>query len=111
MKYLNSLLLTPLLLMVLSACTDTGEAQYQITLQNHVFTPAVTEIPAGKKVKLLVENKDDSIDEFHSDDLGVEKIISGKGKAVIFIGPLKPGEYTFMGEFHAKTAQGAIIAK
>jgi plastocyanin len=88
-----------------------GNADYKITLKNHRFTPAVTTVPAGKKVKLLVENKDASIDEFHSDDLGVEKIIAGNNKAFIFIGPLKPGKYTFMGEFHADTAQGAIIAK
>lgn len=88
-----------------------GDADYKIILKNHRFTPAITTVPAGKKVKLLVENKDASIDEFHSDDLGVEKIIAGNSKAFIFIGSLKPGKYTFMGEFHAKTAQGAIVAK
>jgi hypothetical protein len=30
---------------------------------------------------------------------------------MIFVGPLKPGRYSFMGEFNAKTAQGLIIAK
>ena len=88
-----------------------AEADYIIILKNHRFLPAITTVPAGKKVKLLVENKDASIDEFHSDDLNVEKIIAGNSKAVIFIGPLKPGKYTFMGEFNAKTAQGAIMAK
>ena len=88
-----------------------AEADYKIVLKNHRFTPAITTVPAGKKVKLLVENQDASIDEFHSDDLHVEKIIAGNSKAYIFIGPLKPGKYTFMGEFNAKTAQGAIVAK
>ena len=88
-----------------------GEADYKIILKNHRFTPAITTIPAGKKVKLLVVNQDASIDEFHSGDLGVEKIISGNSKGVISIGPLKPGKYTFMGEFNAKTSQGAIGAK
>jgi Cupredoxin-like domain len=88
-----------------------GDADYKIILKNHRFTPAITTIPAGKKVKLLVENQDATIDEFHSDDLGVEKVISGNNKGVISIGPLKPGKYTFMGEFNAKTAQGAIVAK
>jgi plastocyanin len=88
-----------------------GNADYKIILKNHRFTPAITTVPAGKKVKLLVENRDASIDEFHSDDLGVEKIIAGNSKAFIFIGPLKPGKYTFMGEFNAQTAQGAIVAK
>lgn len=88
-----------------------AEPNYTIVLKNHRFSPAKTTIPAGKKVKLLVINQDASIDEFHSDDLGVEKIIAGNSKAFIFVGPLKPGVYSFMGEFNAKTAQGSIIAK
>jgi hypothetical protein len=95
----------------LSAESIATDNFYTIVLHNHRFNPAKTIVPAGKKVKLLVINKDASIDEFHSDDLGVEKIISGKSKAVIFVGPLKPGSYSFMGEFNAKTAQGLIIAK
>ena len=34
-----------------------GEADYKIILKNHRFTPAITTIPAGKKVKLLIENQ------------------------------------------------------
>jgi hypothetical protein len=30
---------------------------------------------------------------------------------VIFIGPLKQGEYPFFGEFYPKTAQGKVFAK
>jgi Cupredoxin-like domain len=95
----------------ISAHSLAKETFYKIVLENHRFSPAKTTVPAGKKVKLLVINKDASIDEFHSDDLGVEKIISGNSKAMIFVGPLKPGRYSFMGEFNAKTAQGLIIAK
>jgi hypothetical protein len=32
-------------------------------------------------------------------------------KAVIFIGPLSPGEYPFFGEFNPTTALGTIIVK
>jgi hypothetical protein len=32
-------------------------------------------------------------------------------KAVIFVGPLAPGRYPFIGEFNAATAQGAVIAQ
>ena len=100
-----------ILIYILSAHCFAADSFYTIVLQNHRFNPATTSVPAGKKIKLLVVNKDVSIDEFHSDDLGVEKIISGNSKAIIFVGPLKPGRYSFMGEFNAKTAQGLIIAK
>jgi hypothetical protein len=29
----------------------------------------------------------------------------------VFVGPLKPGEYKFVGEFNEKTAKGVIVAK
>jgi hypothetical protein len=104
-------LITFILSCFLYAQSFSAETIYTIVLQNHRFNPSNSTIPAGKKVKLLVVNKDASIDEFHSDDLGVEKIISGNSKAIINIGPLKPGRYSFMGEFNATTAQGVIIAK
>lgn len=103
--------ITFILFCFLSAQSFAAETIYTIVLQNHRFNPSNTTVPAGKKVKLLVINKDASIDEFHSDDLGVEKIISGNSKAIINIGPLKPGRYSFMGEFNATTAQGVVTAK
>ena len=82
-----------------------------LTIENHKFSPARIEIPAGQKVRLMVENKDPTPEEFDSSDLRIEKVIPGKSKAPIFVGPLKAGEYKFMGEFNASTAQGVIVAK
>lgn len=103
--------LLPIILLLTAGATFAAETEYKIVLKDHRFEPATTTVPAGKKVRLVVENKDATPDEFHSDALGVEKIISGNNKAVILVGPLKPGKYSFMGEFNASTAQGAIIAK
>jgi hypothetical protein len=85
--------------------------EYELTIENHVFTPSEITVPANKKVKLIIHNKDESFEEFHSDSLKREKIIAGKKSGVVNIGPLAPGEYPFMGEFHSKTAQGRVIAK
>ncbi len=85
--------------------------EYHITIKNHQFTPKNLEVPSGKRIKLIVENLDSAIEEFHSDDLRREKIIGPNKKAPVIIGPLKPGIYKYMGEFHAKTAQGTITAK
>lgn len=104
-------LTTLIIFCFLSLQSVAAESYYTIILKNHRFNPAQTIVPAGKKVKLLVINQDASIDEFHSDDLGVEKIIAGKSRAFINVGPLKPGKYSFMGEFNASTAQGTIVAK
>ena len=88
-----------------------GEPEFNITIENHKFTPDRIEVPAGKKVKFIVENKDATPAEFESDTLKVEKVIKGKSRATIFVGPLKPGEYKFEDEFNPKTAQGVVVAR
>ena len=85
--------------------------EFSIAIENHRFTPDRLEVPAGKKVKLVVDNRDATPEEFESHALRVEKVIPGKSKASVFIGPLKPGEYKFVGEFNEKTAKGVIVAK
>jgi plastocyanin domain-containing protein len=88
-----------------------GEPEFSLAIEGHKFTPDRIEVPAGKKVKLLVENKDATPEEFESSALKIEKVIPGKAKATIFVGPLKAGEYPFVGEFNEKTAKGVIVAK
>ena len=80
----------------------------ELEIINHVFQPSSVEIPAGQKVRLLVVNRDATPEEFESYELNREKVIAGHAKAVIFVGPLAPGEYPFFGEFNPKTAQGVI---
>ena len=84
---------------------------YVIQIRNHVFMPAKLVVPAGKKVKLRIENLDESPEEFESYDLNREKIVAGGRRIIVFAGPLKAGSYTFFGEFNPKTAHGVIIAK
>ena len=88
-----------------------GEPELALVIQNNKFTPDRLEVPANKKVKINIENKDATAEEFESHDLKIEKVIPGKSKGVVFVGPLKPGEYKFVGEFHEKTAKGVIVAK
>ena len=68
-------------------------------------------VPAGKKVRLVIENRDATPEEFESHALNREKVIAGKSRATIFIGPLKPGRYAFVGEYNEKTAQGVIVVQ
>lgn len=84
---------------------------FTLTLKNHRFVPAQVVVPANTKVKLLIVNEDATPEEFESHELNREKIVTGKGKITVFLGPLKPGKYPFFGEFHPKTAQGVLIAK
>jgi Cupredoxin-like domain len=85
--------------------------QYEIVIREHRFEPEVLEIPAGQKVRLLLRNLDATPEEFESYELRREKIISGDSTAVIYIGPLKPGEYPFFGEFNPDTARGRLLVR
>jgi plastocyanin len=82
-----------------------------ITIKDHKFTPAEIKVPANKRVQLTVVNDDPTPEEFESKPMKVEKVIPGKTKAVVRIGPLKPGKYPFVGEFHEATAKGTVIAE
>lgn len=102
-------ILLALLLLPLTALA--AGADYTLILADHRFQPSELTVPSGKKIKLLVENHDATPDEFDSHALNREKVITGNSNAIIFIGPLAPGRYPFMGEYHSTTAQGVIIAK
>jgi hypothetical protein len=103
------LVLSALCLFSASALADVQE--YKLVIRDHRFVPAQLVIPANTKVKLLVVNEDSTPEEFESHELNREKIVTGKGKITVFVGPLKPGKYPFFGEFHMKTAQGVLVAK
>jgi Cupredoxin-like domain len=85
--------------------------EIQLVIRDHLFFPATIEIPAGVKVRLMIDNQDATPEEFESYELNREKVIPGNSKSVIFIGPLPPGEYPFFGEFYVKTAQGKVVVR
>jgi hypothetical protein len=86
-------------------------AEFRLIIQDHLFIPDVIRVPANQKIPLRIVNRDTTSEEFESYGLNREKIISGQSEAIIFIGPLAPGEYSFFGEFNPATAQGKIIAE
>ena len=101
-----------LLCFALPVSVAAGAAEeYLLTLKDHRFTPAEIEVPAGQKFKLIVKNDDSSPEEFESKSLKREKIVPAKKQITVPIGPLEPGSYEFVGEFHAATAKGRLIAK
>ncbi len=106
---MKKLFFVTLFLMAGTACA--ADAEFTIVIRDHKFEPAELIIPAGKKVKLLIENKDSTMEEFESYALAREKIIPGNSAATLYIGPLKAGNYPFFGEFNESTAKGVVVAK
>ena len=82
-----------------------------VHLKNHKFSPSVIKVKANKPSMITLYNDDDGADEFDSSSLKVERVVPGHNKANIRIRALAPGKYPFMGEFHAATAQGMVIAE
>lgn len=94
----------------ISAHAD-DSVEMTISIKDHKFEPTELKVPAGKAIRLIVNNVDATAEEFESSKLGVEKVVSGKATATVRIKPLGKGTYPFVGEYHEATAKGVVIAE
>lgn len=92
-----------------SARAETPE--FTLTIKDHRFAPLETVVPAGQKVRLVVENHDATPEEFESYALNREKVVTGNSRIIVYVGPLEPGRYEFFGDFNQATARGWLVAR
>jgi len=92
-------------------CWAVPQGPYTLVIKDHKFEPARLNIPAGQKVKIVIDNQDPTAEEFESYELNREKVVAGSKRITIYLGPLKPGSYKYFGDFNPKTAQGVIVAQ
>ena len=97
--------------MVIAGTAATRADDYVVTIKDHRFTPAEIKVPANQRVTITIVNEDATPEEFESNPMKVEKVIAGKSKGTVRIGPLKPGRYPFVGEYNEATAKGTVIAE
>jgi hypothetical protein len=111
-KYLLNLLftVTATFMGAPSSASPTVE-EIHVSIKKGRFLPSEINIPADTKVKLTIENFDDTPEEFESYDLNREVLINPGGKASFYIGPLSIGSYKFEGEFSPETAHGIVRVK
>jgi hypothetical protein len=111
----REMMITRIVLAAALAATGAAYAaddpEFTLVLRDHRFAPPEITVPANVKVRLVIDNQDPTPEEFDSHALNREKVVPGKGKATIYIGPLRPGRYPFIGEFNAATAQGTVIVR
>ena len=81
---------------------------FHITIEKQAFTPTTLTIPADQRVKLMVKNADVAPAEFESSDFHSEVVIPGKTELPVYVGPLKPGTYTFFNDFHPQS-KGTLV--
>ena len=88
-----------------------ADAPIAVTLKDHKFTPSVIHVKANTPSVIALTNKDPVAEEFDSSALKVEKVVAGNSSGNVRLRALAPGKYHFMGEYHAATAQGMVIAE
>ena len=94
-----------------AAALAASEPEVLLVIRDHRFEPTELKVPANQRIKLVVHNQDASAEEFESHALNREKVVPAQAKVTIFIGPLKPGRYTFVGEYHEASAKGVVVAE
>lgn len=97
--------------LMLASVSYAADPEYTLTIREHRFEPAELRIPAGQKIRLVVDNQDGSAEEFESHELNREKIVPAKSKAVIYVGPLQAGRYPFFGDFNPAVTRGVLVAE
>ena len=112
MKYFF-LILSVLILFVITSVSaeETEVVERVIVAKDGHFSPEIIEVPANKKIRLIFKNEGPGPEEFESGQLGFESVMNAGVTRKVVVAPLKPGEYSFFGEFHMETAKGKIIAK
>ncbi len=86
-----------------------AEPEVVIQIKNHQFIPAELHIPTGVKVQIVLDNQDDTPEEFESYSLNREKHIPPKSRITLFIGPLSAGRYVYQGEDRVDGAALGVI--
>jgi hypothetical protein len=109
MKALKYIAIAVLMLGPASASADEGAIP--LSLKDHKFAPVEIHVKANVANVLALTNADDTAEEFDSTSLKVEKVVAGRSSGTVRLRPLSPGRYPFMGEYHAETAQGVVIAE
>lgn len=84
---------------------------FSLTMQNGKFLPSnILHVPAGQRLRLLVNNQGTSAAEFESLSLRKEKVLAPGANSFLIIAPLRPGKYDFFDDFHPG-ASGMLIAE
>lgn len=98
-----------LLASVLAVPAFAAPSGFSLSIGNNRFDPAELTVPAGQKIELHIRNTGTVPAEFESSDLGREKVVPAGSEITLFVGPLKPGRYTFFDDFHPSTRGHLVV--
>jgi hypothetical protein len=84
---------------------------YEITLQDHHFTPAEIHVPTGKPFIVVITNASNGPDEFEMLLPARERPLDPGQQGKVKIGPLRPGRFPFFGESDPDNEQGVFVSE
>lgn len=84
---------------------------FEVVAKGGRLSPERIEVPAGKRIKLVVKNEGPGPIEFENLDLRVEKVLAPGATSFVVTPPLRPGAHTFIDEFHPETGKLQLLAK
>jgi plastocyanin len=88
-----------------------GLATFTMVARDGRLVPAVLQVPAGVRFKIVIRNEGHDAVEFESLQLRKEKVLAPGAQSFVVIAPLKPGSYDIFDEFHPDTSRGRIVAQ
>jgi hypothetical protein len=83
---------------------------FAVTVRDGVFSPKRLEVPAGRRIKIMLKNEGPGPLEFENADMHVEKILAADAASFVVV-QLPPGEHMFVDEFNIATGELLIVAK
>ena len=107
MRYLSVLSCAGLAVLMLAPAARAMDPVH-LEVKDHYFTPDHITVPAGQRFLIVLDNHDDTTDEFESYDLKFEKIVVSGGTITVHAGPLHPGTYKFFDDYHPDQATGTV---
>ena len=104
-----------LLLLAATALAAVALAQelpvFEIVMKDGRFSPERLEVPAGKRLKLVLKNEGRGPAEFENLSMRVEKVLAPGVTSFVVLHGLKPGEYRFVDEFRPEGGSLTLVAK
>lgn len=94
-----------------SRAQPTPLPSFTVTMTDGVFAPRRLEVPAGRRVKLVLTNTGPGPLEFENADMRIEKILNAGATSFVVLPPLQPGEYEFVDEFNIGTGLLVVVAR
>jgi uncharacterized protein (DUF58 family) len=84
---------------------------FTVAIRDGRITPAQIEVPARRKIKLVIRNEGSSPCELENLDLRVEKVLAPGASSFVVIHSLAPGRHRFIDEFHPTGDTLELIAR